>query len=142
MKRSVLIIDDERITCKHLTRIFQKAGYETVTASTGEEGLAVLSRRRVTLVLVDIKMPGLDGFAVLQKARLGYPRLPVVMMTAHGNAETVVKAMKLGASEYLTKPFSSDEILIVAERAIERHALKAELEQLKQEVAALKSGHR
>lgn len=140
MKLSVLIVDDEKITCKHLTRVFQKQGYETATANTGEEGLAILANSPVALLLVDLKMPGMDGFAVLKQVREGHPGLPVVVMTAHGNLQTAVKAMKLGASHYLTKPFSAEQILIIAERAMEREALKAEVAALKEEMARLKPG--
>lgn len=134
MKHSVLIVDDERITCKHLTRIFGSEGYETETANTGEEGLRIVAEKPVSLIVVDLKMPGMDGLSVLKEVKLKYPELPMVVMTAHGTIETAVKAMKLGASDYLTKPFSSEEIVIVAERAIEREALRSEIAQLRKEI--------
>jgi len=105
-----------------------------VTAHTGEDGLDILADREVNLVVVDLKMPGMDGLSVLKEVKLKYADLPTVVMTAHGTIETAVRAMKLGASDYLTKPFSSEEILIVAERAIEREALKSEVAQLREEI--------
>ncbi len=134
MAHSVLIIDDERVTCDHLCRIFQGSGYETLTANRGEDGLVILEDRDVSLTIVDLKMPGMDGLSVLREAKLRYPYLPVIVMTAYGTIETAVEAMRSGASDYITKPFSSDEILIVAERAIEREELRSEVGELRREV--------
>ena len=134
MVYSVLVVDDERITCDHLCRIFRAKGYETLTANRGEDGLVLLEGRDVNLLVVDLKMPGMDGLSVLREAKLRYPYLPVIVMTAYGTIETAVEAMRSGASDYITKPFSSDEILIVAERAIEREELRSEVGQLRQEV--------
>ncbi|MBM4387884.1 MAG: sigma-54-dependent Fis family transcriptional regulator, partial [Deltaproteobacteria bacterium] len=134
MKKSVLIIDDEKITCEHLRRIFQNNMYEALSAFSGEEGLAILAGRGVSLVVVDLKMPGMDGLTFLREAKLLYPEIPIVVMTAHGTIETAVEAMKCGAGDFITKPFSSDEIAIVAERAIEREDLKSEVGRLRKEV--------
>jgi DNA-binding NtrC family response regulator len=111
-----------------------KGVYEPVTAATGGEGLAALAAGSVDVVLLDIVMPGIDGLQLLEQIRARHPDVPVVMLTATRTVKTAVGAMKLGAFDYLTKPFDVDELRIILEKATANAALVREVEELRSEV--------
>jgi heterodisulfide reductase subunit A len=110
-KFHILVVDDELIVRDSLKEILEDEGYTVETAESGPQALEKLAERPYHLMLTDIKMPGMDGVEVLQKAKADYPELTVVMMTAYATVETAVEAMKIGALDYLIKPFE-EEILI------------------------------
>ncbi len=132
-KRSVLIVDDEAGVRESL-RMILKDTYEAVVAASGEEALRRLAEERPSVVLLDILMPGLDGLEVLEKIKEMDPHLPVIMLTATKTVKTAVQAMKLGAYEYITKPFDVDELRIHIARACESVAIREENSTLRQEV--------
>ena len=132
-KRKVLIVDDEPGVRESL-RMVLKEQYDAVQAATGEEALDVLASLRPDLVLLDVLMPGIDGLAVLERIKEQDPRIPVLMLTATKTVKTAVTAMKLGAFDYVTKPFDVEELLIIVERATQDAARDAELESLRWEV--------
>ncbi len=134
MTRSVLAIDDEAITRNHLRLILQGDGYEVAVAESAEEGIREMTERGFSAVLCDIKMPGLDGMAFLDWVKEHHPGTPVVMITAFATIENAVEAMQRGASDYVTKPFTADQIRIVTRRAIERVELETEVVRLRGEV--------
>jgi len=133
-KSKVLIVDDEPGVRESL-RMVLKEHYEPVGTSSGEEALAMLPEVRPDVVLLDVIMPGLDGLAVLERLKDQDPRLPVVMLTATKTVKTGITAMKLGAFDYVTKPFDVEELLIIVERASRSAARDAELEHLRWEVS-------
>ncbi|MFC1489556.1 response regulator, partial [Thermodesulfobacteriota bacterium] len=112
----ILIVDDEEIARTNLEHILKKEGFHVVTAVNGAEALDLLSRQPYHLMLTDIKMPGMDGVEVLRRARQDYPDLCVVMMTAYATVETAVEAMKIGALDYLLKPFDLDTLVSMVVR--------------------------
>ncbi len=122
---TVLVVDDEANLRKVLAALLRKEGYHVLTAATGEEGLALLQQEQVEVLLTDLRMPGLDGMAVLQQAVAQKPGLPVVMLTAHGTVDTAVDAMQSGAFDYLTKPFDKDELSTIIKKAIATAGLQA-----------------
>jgi two-component system, NtrC family, response regulator AtoC len=132
-KRKVLIVDDEPGVRESL-RMVLKEQYDAVQASSGEEALEVLGSLRPDLVLLDVLMSGMDGLAVLERIKEQDPRIPVLMLTATKTVKTAVTAMKLGAFDYVTKPFDVEELLIIVERATRDAARDAELESLRWEV--------
>jgi DNA-binding NtrC family response regulator len=132
-KRKVLIVDDDPGVRESL-RMVLKDQYDPVPVASGEEALAALADVRPDVVLLDILMPGLDGLAVLEQMKEQDPRVPVVMLTATKTVKTAVTAMKLGAFDYVTKPFDVEELSIIVERAARDAARTAELEQLRWEV--------
>jgi two-component system, NtrC family, response regulator AtoC len=132
-KRKVLIVDDEPGVRESL-RMVLKDHYEPVAVGSGEEALAAIPEQRPDVVMLDVLMPGLDGMAVLEEIKAQAPQLPVVMLTATKTVKTAVTAMKLGAFDYVTKPFDVEELLIIVERAARDAAKTAELEQLRWEV--------
>ena len=130
----ILIVDDEADIALILKLQLEDAGYRTARARDGLEALEVLARERYDLVLLDIRMPRLDGIEVLERIRREWPDLVVVMMTAHGSEDIAVEAMKKGAVDYISKPFSSDDMKKRVERAIQYNRTRLENERLQREV--------
>ena len=116
MAATILIVDDERNIQLTLARALTLEGYTAETASGGQEALEKIAALPVDLVVMDVKMPDLDGLTVLERARSTRPDLPVVIMSGHGSLETVRQAFKLGAFDYLEKPITEREKLLVAVR--------------------------
>ena len=100
----VLIIDDEQRFLKTTQTLLEKTGYQVLTAPDGQTGLSVLKERTVDVVILDVKMPGLDGIDVLRLIKAEHPLIEVIMLTGHATMETAIEGLKLGAFDYLTKP--------------------------------------
>lgn len=122
----ILIVDDEESIRDILSRKLQSEGFDLQTAGDGKEALWKLFMEDYALVLMDIKMPGLSGMEALPRIITDHPDTCVVMITAVADIQTAVQAMKLGALDYLTKPFNLDDLLIRVERALERRRLLLE----------------
>jgi two-component system, NtrC family, response regulator AtoC len=122
--KRVLVADDELNMRRVLEAILRREGYDVVTAANGVEALGGMeSKGGVHTVITDLKMPGLDGMGLLKKLSADYPDVPVVMITAHGSVESAVEAVKLGAFDYLEKPFEQEQIRQVVAKAINTYAL-------------------
>ena len=115
---AILIIDDEKSIQKSFTQLFS-GRYEVLNAYNGKEGLEILGSREVDLIFLDYMMPGEDGLEILEKIKEEEAGIPVVMITAHGSFETIIKSTSLGAYDYLEKPLDIDKIDIIAKRAVE-----------------------
>jgi DNA-binding NtrC family response regulator len=127
MKRSILIVDDEQDLLQLLKRILEPdLSCRVKTASNGDAALKYLGADAFDLVLADIKMPGMNGLELLEYIKKDTPDLTVVMMTAHGDIEMAVQAMKSGAYDFITKPFDHDALLLRLEKALERSRLLKE----------------
>jgi DNA-binding NtrC family response regulator len=133
MSLTILIIDDEPHLPHQFARFLRKHSYEVCTVGDGESGLQELQRRTIDLILLDVRLPKLSGLEVLVQIRKLEPDIPVVMLTAFGDVQTAVKAMKLGAADYLLKGFDLDGLLLVVQRALETSAMSRELRQLRRE---------
>jgi two-component system, NtrC family, response regulator AtoC len=133
MSLSILIIDDEPHLPHQFARFLKKHGYEVATVADGEAGLQVLQKDSIDLVLLDLRLPKLSGLEVLERIRQTDQELPVVMLTAYGDVQSAVAAMKLGAFDYLLKGFDLDELLLVVRRGLETSAMYRELRQLRRE---------
>jgi len=120
--KHILIADDELNMRRVLEAILRRAGYDVVTAGNGNEALASMSRG-INMVITDLKMPGLDGMGLLRRLSADYPDVPVVMITAHGSVENAVEAVKLGAFDYLEKPFDQEQIHQIVAKALRTHML-------------------
>jgi len=114
---TVLIVDDEPVMQSLLEKILAREGYKIFVAGDGAAALEMLEKEPVSLVLSDIKMPGMNGFELLKEIKTRYPGTGVIIMTAYGDTFTVKDALLLGADEYITKPFKSYEVSLVVERA-------------------------
>ncbi len=132
---SLLVVDDQS-THRELTRsALAGAGYSVETASSGAEALERLHTATIGLVLTDQIMPGMSGLELLREIHQRRPRLPVIIMTAHGNVETAVDAMKAGASDFIQKPFTQEELLLVVRRVLEHQDLVEEVRTLRERVS-------
>ena len=120
----VLVVDDEESIRNILQRILEAAGYGVATAANGEEALEKMSRLLPEVVVLDIKMPGMSGIEVLSQIAASWPDTCVVMASALGDAQIAVDAMKLGAYDYITKPFSRADLLLKVRRAFEIRNLR------------------
>lgn len=116
----VLIVDDERDFVQMFSLRLQAQGEKVSTAYSGKEALAVLARESIDVVILDIRMPGMDGIDTLKQIKITYPLVEVILLTGHGSTETAVEGMKLGAFDYLMKPAEFEEIRLKVENARKR----------------------
>jgi len=133
MAQDILIVDDEADIRMLIGGILTDEGYDTRDARDSAEALAQIRARQPSLVVLDIWLQGseLDGIEILKIIRRELPTLPVVMISGHGNIETAVNAIKIGAYDFIEKPFKSDRLLLVVERAIEGASLRRENRRLR-----------
>jgi len=115
----ILVVDDEEMVRNLLQRTLQEADYDVITAANGQEALDKVSQFNISLLLLDIKMPGLDGFQVLDRIRQRSD-IPVIMLTAVKEVTTVRGSFNLGADDYVTKPFSKRELLLRIQTKLRR----------------------
>jgi two-component system response regulator GlrR len=126
MKRRVLIVEDDEVFLRPLRRALELGGFEVLVAGSGEEALDCLKSEDVDLVLTDQRLPGMNGVTLVRQIKAEHPDVAIVVMTAYGTIEAAVEATRLGAEDYLVKPFESDEILLVLRRTLEFQDLKAQ----------------
>ncbi len=131
---NVLIIDDEPGLRQTVSLILSGEGYQVSTASDGEEGLTRALEQQPDLILCDVKMPRLPGLDFLERYRAASGPAMVIVMTAYGSMELAIQAMKKGAYDYLSKPFSPDQLLLTLKKAEERESLRREVTRLREEV--------
>ncbi|MFC2102486.1 sigma-54-dependent transcriptional regulator [Bacteroidota bacterium] len=129
-KLSVLILDDDLHFTEELTEFFQHKGYLALQANTGEDGIVLLEENKIDLLILDIRLPRISGLDILKEVREVYPELEVIIVSAHGDMETVIKAMRLGAIDYLKKPFRHVDIQIAIERTEKFLLLNRKLSQV------------
>lgn len=129
----VLLIDDEPIVLESCTEILRGSPFELATASDGAGGLALLREFRPDLVVVDLKMPGLSGFEVLEKIREADPTIVSIVITGYATVSSAVEAMKRGAYDFLPKPFTPDEFRLIIRRSVEKRSLVLETLALRRE---------
>jgi len=132
----ILVVDDEQHVRNSLATWFREEGYEVSVASSGKEALATLTREGTNILLVDIKMPGMDGLELQRKARELAPDATIIIMTAYASVETAVQALKEGAYDYIVKPFDPETVSRLVRKAAERYALLAENRALRERIAS------
>ena len=120
MRIRVLIVEDDEVFRRPLQRALEAAGYEVVAVPSGEDALAVLDRSAVDLLLTDHRLPGMDGVQLITRSKAMHPALAVIVMTAHGTAESAVDARRRGADAYLVKPFAMPDLLVALHGALEQ----------------------
>ncbi len=131
----LLVVDDDRAVRHSLEINLRKSGHDVTLASSAEEALAALDARPMDLVITDVAMPGHTGMELLARVKDQWPEVRVVVMTGYGSVKDAVQAMKIGADDYIIKPVSKDELLLIVQRALDEKALLAELVHLRQEVS-------
>jgi two-component system response regulator AtoC len=127
----VLVIDDDPGVREYMEALVSRQGYRVSAAADGESALASLNERKPDLITLDVVLPGMDGLAMLAELKRRLPDVPVVMLSGHGQARNIVEAMKLGASDFLRKPFEVEELELAFQKALEKRALKQEVESLR-----------
>lgn len=134
MVHTILIIDDDISLRRVLEYNLQEEGYEVLAAANGAEGLELFERHNPALVITDLKMPGMSGFEVLAAIKERSPETLVMVITAFGAVETAVEAMRLGAYDYVTKPFNRDELKLIVKKALQLRGLAEENQRLREEL--------
>jgi two-component system, NtrC family, nitrogen regulation response regulator NtrX len=132
--KTILIVDDDKSVRESLKMILEYDRYEVEFAENGEQGLQKLGSMPVDVVLLDVKMSGMDGIEVLTKIRQKNEKLPVVMISGHGTIETAVEATKLGAFDFLSKPLDRDKLLVTIRNAVQQAKLSEDVEKLQESV--------
>ena len=140
--RRLLVIDDESNMRHMLAAMLKNSGYSVDTASEGLEGMKMLERSSYDFILCDIKMPKMDGMTFLKTAGDLVKHSTVIMMSAYGTVETAIEAMKLGAYDYISKPFKSDEVTLTLKKAEERERLKKENNILRERIRTIQADNR
>ena len=133
LQHRILVVDDEEIMRDVIPQLLKNAGYEVIVASDGEEALQLLEEN-VDLILLDLMLPGMGGLVALEKLLEMDPDAIVVMITAYASVETAVKATKLGAFDFVTKPFQNEELLLVVKNGLEKRQLRDENRQLRKKL--------
>lgn len=128
----ILIVDDEVKLCWTVSNILQRENYETITAYDGNSAVAKIEQEYVDAVILDLKLPDMDGFQVLEKIKKINDEIPVIIMTAYGDVQSAVKAMKMGVLDFVLKPCEPHMLIITVKKVIERQQLNYEVIKLKQ----------
>ena len=141
-KRSILVVDDDKNTREYLAAFLGSCGHSVECLGSGDEAIERLaSGYSPSMILLDIMLPGKDGIEVLSSVKSIYPAIPIVILSGIGQIKTVVEAMKIGASDYLTKPFEEEALELAIENALEKQRLKEEVKTLKQQLAYVEQGN-
>ena len=130
----IMVVDDELVVRESLFHWFSREGYYVMTAASGEDALEKLEKDNFSTMFVDMKMPGMGGFELLEKVNEYYPETAVIIITAYGSIDTAVKAMKAGASDYLLKPFKPDQLSLVMEKIAGQRRRESEYRYLKGQI--------
>jgi DNA-binding NtrC family response regulator len=133
-RQRVLVIDDDRDMCEFLSDVLEAEGLSVLFTVDSSEAAKILKREEFDCIITDLKMKGLKGFDLLEEARRVESSTPVIIITAFGTIESAIKAMKMGAYDYVTKPFRTDEIVLTVKKALENRMLKKEVVRLKKEM--------
>ncbi len=134
-KMHVLLIDDDINLCKVIGYQLEKQGFRVTTAHRGKDGLRLFSQKDIDVVLTDIQMPDISGIDVLQNIRQENQRVVIILITAYGSVDNALEACRIGADDYITKPFGQEQLLFVIEKAVRLRKLQLENEELKDELA-------
>jgi two-component system, OmpR family, response regulator len=140
MTAQLLVVDDDVANAAFIRDLALDWGYEAAVAHSAEEALALAARQSFDLVVTDLRMPGVDGFALIRKLRERHPSMALIAITAFGSSESGVRALEAGASTYLTKPFQPDVLGDRIRQALERRALRLKNERLRRDVERLLGG--
>ena len=138
----ILLVDDEEIVCVPVCDELREAGHQVAWDGTAAAALERMQQEPFDVVITDLRMPGMDGLELLQTVKQEYPDTVVIMITAYATVANAVEAMRLGAYDYVMKPFRTDELLVILQRLHEHHALTEENQRLKAQLAERHSFHR
>jgi DNA-binding NtrC family response regulator len=141
-KRSILVVDDDKNTRDYLAAFLGASGFAVECLGSGDEAIERLAAgHSPSMILLDVMLPGKDGIEVLANVKAIHPSIPIIILSGIGQIKTVVEAMKMGASDYLTKPFEEEALELAIGNAIEKERLKEEVKTLKQQLAYVEQGN-
>ncbi|MBW1799250.1 MAG: response regulator [Deltaproteobacteria bacterium] len=138
-KMKMMLVDDEERFLTTTKKLLSKKGYDVVSATNGSEALDKLKTQNIHVVILDVKMPGMDGVATLKKIKMLYPLVEVIMLTGHATVESAVDGLKFGATDYLMKPTDVEVLIQKAEEAFEKRQRLEEKIRLAQSRRFMKS---
>ncbi len=138
-KYNILVVDNEEAIRHSIARVLQKAGHEVREARNGRQALDLLAETSFALIISDKNMPHMDGLELLKAVKKEHPIIEFIIITGHGSIEDAVKAMRMGAYDFITKPFKKDELLHLTNKALERYQLTIENRRLKRQLQAIQS---
>ncbi|MFH1264337.1 MAG: response regulator, partial [Planctomycetota bacterium] len=130
----ILVVDDEDVVCRSCDRLLSEEGHEVDTSLDPRDGLVMAERTPYDVILVDLKMPGIDGMEFLRRAKAVRPDTEVVIMTGFAQISTAVEAIKLGAFDYVPKPLSPDQLIVAVGKALEAREIRSENRYLRREL--------
>src|SRR5213592_3157238 len=140
-KRSILVVDDDRSVRSYLSDLLTSCGYSIECAESGDQAVTRLSAGYIpSLIVLDIVMPGINGIEVLESVKKINPSIPVIILSGAGQTKTVVDAMKMGAADFLVKPFEEQELELAIENVVEKQKLKEEVKTLKRQLDSYDAG--
>ena len=131
-KLTVLVLDDEKRFTEELTEFLENSGFLTYEANSGAQGLLLLRKQPIDLLILDVRLPGVNGLDILKEVKVKYPNMEVIIVSAHGDMDTVIKAMRSGAIDYLRKPFRHIDIRIAIERTEKFLLLQRKMKQMEE----------
>ncbi|WP_457552983.1 response regulator [Desulfobacula sp.] len=123
MTKKILIIDDENVICKGCKMVLNEMGYLCNYSLSGSDGLKTILKDPYDVLLLDMKLKDMDGMEILKRVKKAKPKLYVIVITGYSTVENAVKAMKLGANDYISKPFSEDDIIIAVQHAFKDESI-------------------
>jgi DNA-binding NtrC family response regulator len=133
-KKNILVVDDDKNILRLIKAYLEKDEYRISNATDGNECFDVIEREMPDVILLDLRIPGMDGIAVMERIKKFYPQIPIVMMSAHGTIESAVESMKIGAYDFVTKPFDSNRLKVSVRNALMLRSLSQELDRLRSEL--------
>jgi DNA-binding NtrC family response regulator len=131
-KLTVLVLDDEKRFTEELTEFLENSGFLTYEANSAAQGLSLLKKQAIDLLILDVRLPGVNGLDILKEVKVKYPNMEVIIVSAHGDMDTVIKAMRSGAIDYLRKPFRHIDIRIAIERTEKFLLLQRKMKQMEE----------
>ena len=134
----ILVVDDEPLVCRSVKKVLERSGHMVSVVYCGKDALDMIEREEFDILIVDLKMPGMDGIEVLKCVKERQPELSVLMITGYATVETAVEAMKLGALDYIPKPFSPDELSLIVDKTLETRRLRNENSLLRKRLKGVK----
>ena len=132
--KKILLVDDEKVFTENMTRLLNNRGYDVTAVDRGEDALQLIEKEKYDVVILDLKMPGIDGIATLKEIKKLDTFTEILILTGHGSIDTATEALKLGAYDYLTKPLSVSNVRVICQRVIEKINLMEEIEILRKEL--------
>ena len=134
MQGKILIVDDEKTIRESVSLVLNEEGYETELAATGDDALKMLNESDYDVLITDLKMPGMDGMELVKNSLKICPQTSVIIITAHASVESAIEALRMGAFDYILKPFDFDDLILKVQRLIDHKELAMENQALRKEV--------